>query len=237
MKLILGYLSIVVMKGIENTMAPDVIGTEKSRYFWEATRHHVFNHLMAAICIVFFVAIYQSNGIGVSTSAWAQAGLSISVTLGSFYFIRALNDYHLRNIGYLTIIGDKGFCIYKYNMAEDEVLSQYMQSYEELEHIEKREHDDVSEDGIYLQTVAHYTFYAPDKKFHQKIVYNRNDVRLSESYGMPEVKAMLAIERAYNQSCAEADVTTIQETTEVIPSHPQGLLKIRKPIMWADVEE
>lgn len=223
------------MKGIENALVPDIIGTETSRYLWEGTRHHVMNHLLTAVCIVFFVVIYVSNGV--HTSAWSQTGLSISATLGAFFFIRALNDYRMRNISYLAIVGDKGFCIYKYNEAEDLVITQYLQSYDALDSIEKREHDDVSEDGIYLQTIARYSFFALDKKFSQKIKYNRNDIRLSESYGMPEVKAMLAIEQAYNQSCVKAEVTTIKEEEEIIPSHPQGLLKIRKPIMWADVEE
>lgn len=225
------------MEGIEKLMVPEIIGTEKSRYLWEGTRHHVLNNLLAIVCIVFFVVIYVSNGAGIHTSPWSQAGLSLSATLGAFFLIRAFNDYRMRNINYLAIIGDKGFCIYKYNEAEDLVVSEYLQSYDTLDHIEKREHDDVSEDGIYLQTVGYYTFYAPDMKFYQKIKYNRNDIRLSESYGMPDVKAMIDIERAYNLSCEKAEVTTIQEMEEVIPSHPQGLLKIRKPIMWADVEE
>lgn len=225
------------MRSIENRKSPNVIGEETARYMWECERHHVLNHILTLVCMAVFITIAQTNGIGQFASPWAQAGLSVSMTLGVFFMIRAIHDYQLRHIRYLAIVGTEGFCIYKYNEEEKEVLSEYVQPYNTLSYIEKEERQNVAEDGAYLQTVTRYTFFAPEKKFSLRVKYNRHDVHLDDGYSLPDVKAMMAIEKAYDKSSQGAHVFSFEDQAEVIPSHPQSLLKIHKPVMWADIEE
>ncbi len=225
------------MRSIEKRKSPSIIGEEIGRYLWESERHHVKNYLLTFVCFLIFAVIAKNYGIGQYVAPWTQTGLSVSMTLGVFFLIKAIHDFHLRHVRFLAIVGKEGFCIYKYNDEEKEVLSEYIQPYCTLEHIEKNERQNVSEDGVYLQTSTRYAFYAPEKKFSVCVKYNRHDIHLEDNYSMPDVKAMLAIERAYNRSSVAAMVYSFKEEEEIIPSRPQSLLKIHKPVMWTEIEE
>ena len=228
------------MMSLENMIAPDSIGVEKGRYLWNGSRHRVMNHLLALLCVCVCIGIAVSNGLDFYSEydqPLVQMVLGVALFGVLFFAVRAIHDHRLLNVKHLAIVGDKGFSILKYNEEKKFVLSEYVQPYKTLDRIEKHEHNDVTEDGVYLQTVSKYSFFAPDKKFFQKLRYNRNDVQLSEWEGLPEVKAMFAIEEAYNQSRKNAAIMETEEPAAIIPSHPQPLLRIRKPVMWADVEE
>lgn len=228
------------MMSLENMIAPDSIGVEKGRYLWNGSRHRVMNHLLALLCGSVFIGIAACNRLNIYNEydqPLLQMLLAVALFAGLFFAVRAIRDQRLLNVKLLAIVGDKGFSILKYNEEKNFVLSEYVQPYTTLDRIEKHERNDISEDGVYLQTVSKYSFYAPDKKFFQKLRYNRNDIQLSERDGLPDVKAMLAIEEAYSQSRKTASITETEEPEAIIPSHPQPLLRIKKPVMWADIEE
>jgi len=228
------------MINFENIQSPDSLGKVQNRFMWNGTRHHVLNHLLFLLCLtVATVIIYLANrnGYSLSDNTVLQCFLTLSLTVGVFFMLRAIQDQMLRHIRYLAIVGDRGFSILKYNEENDVVVEEYVQPYESLLHIEKHERDDVSEDGIYLRTVSRYVFYAPNRKFSHKVKFNRNDIRLQERDGMADVKALIAIERAYNACCSNASIDQIQEPEVVIPSHPQPVIRLKAPILWRDLEE
>lgn len=225
------------MNSFENMIAPDAIGAEKGRYLWEGTRHHVKNHLLTLVGFVCIIVLYAANDFQSVDQPLSQIVLAGLIVITSYYMILAIHDHMLRHVRLLAIVGDKGFSIIKYNEIEEEVLLSYVQTYDTLDRIEKHQRYDVSEDGVYLQTVCRIEFYAPDKRFEQKLAFNRYDVRLTESDGLPEVKAMKAIEEAYALSKTAAQITRIMEAEEVIPSHPQPLIRIRKPVMKVNIND
>ena len=228
------------MMSLENMIAPDSIGVEKGRYLWNGSRHRVMNHLLALLCVCVCIGIVASNGLNFFSEydqPLVKLILGIAIFGSLFFAVRAIKDHRLFNVKNLAIVGDKGFSILKYKEEKNFVLSEYVQPYTTLDRIEKHERNDVTEDGVYLQTVSKYSFFAPNKKFFQKLRYNRNDVQLSERDGLPEVKAMFAIEEAYSQSRKTASIMETEEPEAIIPSHPQSVLRIRKPVMWADIEE
>lgn len=225
------------MDALENMIAPDAIGVEKGRYVWNGTRHHVKNHLLALLSIAGIIGLFAVDGFSGPYRPLSQMVLAVLIAATAYYLIWAIYDQSMRHVKYLALVGDKGFSIIKFNEENEEVLLSYVQPYNTLERIEKRQRYDVSEDGVYLQTKCRYGFYAPDKKFEQYLTFNRYDVRLTEREGLPDVKAMKAIEEAYAQSKKAASISRIMESEEVIPSRPQPLLRIKKPIMWADLRE
>lgn len=224
---------------LENVASTETLGKVQSRYVWEEARHHIQNHLLFLLCVVVGAIVlgmsYQS-GHTLRTSPILQMCITACVTLGMFFLMRAIHDQMLRHIRCLATIGDRGFSIVKYNEENDMLLEEYVQPYDSLLRIEKHEHDDVSEDGIYLRTVSSYYFVGSDNSFCKKIKYNRNDIRLNERDGMADVKALFAIERAYNASCQTATITHIAEPETVIPSRPQPVIRLKTPVMWRDVE-
>lgn len=228
------------MNNINNIQLPDSLGEVQNRYMWEGTRHHILNHVLFLLCLaIATISLYiaQSHGYTLRNSTFMQCIMTFSLTLGVFFMLRAIQDQMLRHIRFLAIVGDRGFSILKYNEENDVVVEEYTQPYESLSHIEKHERDDISEDGIYLRTICRYDFYAPDRKFSQKVKFNRNDIRLQERDGMADIKALMAIERAYHASCGNASISQIQEPETIIPSHPQPIIRLKAPILWRDLEE
>lgn len=228
------------MMSLENMIAPDSIGVEKGRYLWDSSNHRVMNNLFTFLCASVCVVIAICDGLNVYNDynqPLVRLILVVAFFACLFFAVRGIRDQRQINVKLLAIVGDKGFSILKYNEEKNFVLSEYVQPYKTLDRIEKQEHNDVTEDGVYLQTVSKYSFFAPDKKYYQKLKYNRNDIQLSEKAGLSDVKAMLAIEEAYSQSRKTASIKETEEPVAIIPSHPQPLLRIRKPIMWADIEK
>lgn len=225
------------MDALENMIAPDAIGVEKGRYMWDGTRHHVKNHLLALLSIAGIICLLLVDGFSGPYRPLSQMVLAVLIAAAAYYFIWAVYDQSMRHVKCLALVGDKGFSIFKYNEENKEVLFSYVQPYNTLTRIEKRQRYDVSEDGVYLQTKCRYGFFAPEKKFEIHVTFNRYDVRLIERDGLPDVKALKAIEEAYAQSQKAASIARIMESEEVIPSRPQPLLRIREPIMWADLRK
>lgn len=225
------------MDALEKMIAPDAIGVEKGRFMWDGTRHHVKNHIMAMLGIACIIGLFAVDAFDGPYKALCQIIMAGLIAATAYYLIWAVNDQCMRHVKFLAIVGDKGFSIFKYNEENEEILMSYVQPYKTLDRIEKRQRYDVSEDGVYLQTRCRYAFYAPEKMFELQLVFNRYDVRLTERDGLPDVKAMKVIEESFAQSKKAASIARIMESEEVIPSRPQPLLHIRKPIMWADIRE
>ena len=225
------------MKSLEKMIAPDAIGIEKGRYLWDGSRHHVKNLLLAMLSLLGIVLLAAANDFSKFEHPFSQFLLAVLIALSAYFLIMAVHDQSLRHVKILAIVGDEGFGIFKYNEVEELMLMDYVQTYSSLDHIEKRQRYEVSEDGVYLQTVCHYRFFAPEEKYHQKLIFNRYDIRLCEHDGLPEVKAMKAIEEAYSASKKVAPITRVMESEEVIPSHPRPLISIKDAIMWADLKE
>lgn len=225
------------MKSLENMIAPDAIGIEKGRYLWDGSRHHVKNHLLAVFSFLGIILFAAANDFSKPEHPLGQILLATLIAMSAYFLIMAIHDQSLRHVKLLAIVGDRGFGIFKYNEVEELMLRDYVQTYDSLDHIEKRQRYDVSEEGVYLQTVCHYRFFAPEEKFHQKLIFNRYDVRLCERDGLPEVKAMKAIEESYAASKKAASITRVMESEEVIPSRPRPLISIKDAIMWADLKD
>jgi len=225
------------MSKLDNYMVPEVIGTVEGRYLWDESRHHVKNHVLAVLMLAGFVAMASQYDFQFKYHVippLMQIALTMSLVLGVYFVIKAVDDFQLRHLKVMAIVGDEGFCIVRYNDKEDEILSDYVQIYRQLERVEKYMHNDITEDGIYLRTVSTYAFYAPDLKYHIELKYNRRDVRLMECDGLDDVKAILSIEEAYKR-CHLKKVAVIPEPDYLIPSRPRPLLKINQAIMWSDV--
>lgn len=223
------------MDALDKMIAPEEVGKEAKRFVWDGSRHHVMNQVLSLLCLLLIVVIAIYNDFSFYDKPIVQFVLAMFLPLSVYFLIMAIQDYRIRNVRYLAIVGELGFCIIKYNEEENVVLLNYVQSYKSLAQIEKRQRCDVSEDGVYLQTHYQYSFYAPDCKFQLNLKFNRYDIRLSEQGGLSDVKAMRAIEAAYAESKKSAQIEQIEEAEDVIPSHPQSLLRIRKPVMWADL--
>jgi len=160
---------------------PEAIGTEKSRYLWDASQNNIFPAILALLKI--------------------------------------------RQVRYLTIIGDKGFCITRYNAINSQVLEQYIQTYDKPWEIKKKEVHRETEEGIYLYTNASYTFYAPYKKMSIKVQYNANDDRLNGVRGLKDLRAMHALECEYMQH--KQSGTCSIEKPILAPNRPKKRLKLR----------
>ena len=131
----------------------------------------------------------------------------------------------IRQIRYLAIIGDKGFCITRYNAINNTVLEQYIQPFDKPWEIRKEVNHKESEDSIYLYTTAKYTFYAPYKKMEIKLRYNANDARLSGVRGLKGLRAMTDLEHEH-QVHTEGGECHI-ETRKLMPHLPKKLHKVR----------
>lgn len=223
------------------TLPPsEALGRVQSRYVWEGSRHHVQNHLLFLLCIATGATIFglaHQSGQSLSDSPLMQVGLTLCLTIGIFFLFRAVHDQMMRHIRYQAIVGDRGFSIMKYNEESNLMLEEIVQPYDTLLRIEKHEHNDVSEEGVYLRTVSNYSFYGTENTFSQEVKFNRNDIRLQERDGMPDVKALFAIERAYNESCQHATIAQVEEPETVIPSRPQPVIRLKAPVMWRDIDE
>jgi len=223
------------MGKLDNYLVPEEIGTIKGRYIWDKSRHSVKNHFLAVALLLLFTIIsahYNFHFEYRVIPPLAQIVLTMSLSLGVFYVMKALDDYRCRHLKVSAIVGEEGFCIVQYNDLDDEIISEYVQVYRRLDRIEKYVHNDISEEGIYLRTVSTYAFYAPDLKYFIKLKYNRRDVRLVEQEGLADVRAILAIEDAYKQ-CRMKKIAVIPEPDYLIPSRPRPLLKINQAIMWS----
>lgn len=202
--------------------APEAIGTEMERYNWDATHHHhlVLNlvlFLVALACSWGIAAYYDYVPFGSEVPLISKIVLVLILVWALLLFLRALRELLRINIRIVAIVGDKGFCIYQFNVVRQRILSRYLQTYATLDHIEKYEHNRVSEEGVYLGTVAHYTFHAADgRKVRFKLVYHSNDVRLTRRRGLGDVKAMRAIDIAYNNS-RTSEVPEITTDRVVVP--------------------
>lgn len=131
----------------------------------------------------------------------------------------------IKQIRYLTIIGDKGFCITRYNAINSQVLEQYIQTYDNPWDIRKEEVHKETEDGIYLYTNAVYTFYAPYKKMAIKVQYNANDDRLNGVRGLKDLRAMHALECEHMMH-KESGLCEIKKRN-LTPRLPKSAQKIR----------
>ncbi len=160
---------------------PEAIGTEKSRYLWEASQTSLFPAILALLKI--------------------------------------------KQIRYLTIIGEKGFCITRYNAINNEVLDRYVQTYDKPWEIRKEQVHKETEDGIYLYTNAVYTFYAPYKKMSIKVRYNANDDRLNGVRGLKDLRAMHELEHEHMVH-KEGGSCEIQKR-KLMPKLPKSASRIR----------
>jgi hypothetical protein len=176
------------MSKLNFNTVPEAIGTEKSRYLWDASRTHLFPALLALL--------------------------------------------HIREVRYLAIIGDKGFCITRYNAINGAVLEQYVQPFDKPWEIRKEVNHKESEESIYLYTTAKYTFYAPYKKMEIKLVYNANDARLEGVRGLKGVRAMHDLEHEH-QVHTEGGECVI-EKRRLTPHLPKTKIKIRNPFHRRD---
>jgi len=113
-------------------------------------------------------------------------------------FHALLARLRIRQIRYLTIIGEKGFVITRYNALTRTVLEQYVQTFDKPWEIRKEVIHKESEESIYLNTIAIYTFYAPFKKMEIKLRYNANDARLHGVRGLKGLRAMSDLEHEHH---------------------------------------
>lgn len=131
----------------------------------------------------------------------------------------------IRQVRYLAIIGEKGFCITRYNGITNEVMDRYVQTFDKPWDIRKEIMHKESEEGIYLYTSARYTFYAPYKKMEIKLRYNANDARLHGVRGLKGLRAMDEIEHL-RQVHKEGGTCSIEKRKR-LPHLPGAMRKVK----------